>query len=197
MPVPTAFNCHPLYISLSKSCSHCLHKHSKATLIHPVPVVLRETSLRQIIDSDAIDLAVLRSLACDTFGLLTPHIRSRAWPALVGACYDDSAQHVEGLSAITQGRQLGHKDTEQVFYPTPYWMLYRPSALHSLRPFTKVAVDVARSLWRLPPGMKATQRPEMRRQLSAIIDALLCSDPTLCYFQGLHDIAAVFLVHLV
>lgn len=60
----------------------------------------------------------------------------------------------------------------------------------------QVDVDVARSLWNMPRGLAASDRERMRRKLSNVINALLSTNPDLCYYQGLHDIVSVLLVSM-
>ena len=48
-------------------------------------------AIRQALDADTIDLALLRSLAVSPYGLVAPEMRAAAWPALLGLDPSDCA----------------------------------------------------------------------------------------------------------
>ncbi len=59
----------------------------------------------------------------------------------------------------------------------------------------QVAKDIDRSLWKFTKG-KADERTELRKELSAIINAILSRNSELHYYQGFHDITSIFLMIL-
>ncbi len=66
--------------------------------------------------------------------------------------------------------------------------------IHKHKETDQVAVDVARSLWRMPSGISKSQRRSMRKQLSNCINAVLCIRNDTHYYQGLHEICSVLLI---
>eukprot|EP00051_Salpingoeca_urceolata_P007287 m.96359 g.96359 ORF g.96359 m.96359 type:complete len:381 (-) comp15187_c0_seq4:17-1159(-) len=58
----------------------------------------------------------------------------------------------------------------------------------------QVILDVNRSFWRFPEGIRATRRAKLRSDLTECLNAFLAQHRSLCYYQGLHEIAAVFML---
>ncbi|KAL6076913.1 TBC1 domain family member 20-like protein (Fragment), variant 2 [Balamuthia mandrillaris] len=98
-------------------------------------------------------------------GLVNDAVRAKAWPHLLGL----TRAEVQQLPSLTE-LVKEHKDTDQV------------------------AKDVDRSLIHFMEGRRKGERRRLRRELSLIINAALCRNAQLNYFQGYHDIATVFLL---
>ena len=74
----------------------------------------------------------------------------------------------------------------------------RPDALTiESHPFyNQVLLDVNRSLKRFPPSIQEHHRLSMQDQLVKLIMRVLIKNPSLCYYQGYHDICVTFLLVL-
>jgi hypothetical protein len=53
---------------------------------------------------------------------------------------------------------------------------------------------VDRSLWRFPKGIGHPERIQLRRGITDVLDAILGPNPHLHYYQGFHEICAVFML---
>eukprot|EP00042_Codosiga_hollandica_P043954 m.424970 g.424970 ORF g.424970 m.424970 type:complete len:361 (+) comp56680_c0_seq17:3-1085(+) len=69
-----------------------------------------------------------------------------------------------------------------------------PGAVREHPEYNQVELDVARSLWKWPTDANATERKDLREQLSQIIHAILIRHPDLHYYQGFHDVVSVLLL---
>eukprot|EP00041_Stephanoeca_diplocostata_P016400 m.322742 g.322742 ORF g.322742 m.322742 type:complete len:285 (+) comp20357_c0_seq10:291-1145(+) len=58
----------------------------------------------------------------------------------------------------------------------------------------QVQLDVNRSFWRFPKGIRSFERSQLRSRISKIIDKILASDPHLHYYQGFHEICSVLML---
>eukprot|EP00668_Euglena_longa_P033299 GGOE01042845.1.p1 GENE.GGOE01042845.1~~GGOE01042845.1.p1 ORF type:complete len:404 (+),score=79.05 GGOE01042845.1:111-1322(+) len=122
--------------------------------------------IKHVLNEDVIDMTALRRLAAA--GLVNGEARSRAWPRLLGLHpYRDMKVYAD----VHAGR-----------VPVP-----------RCRDADQVEKDVARSLWHIVPPTDLKRR---RKQLSRLLNWALSTDPCLHYYQGLHDVAALFLVHV-
>ncbi|XP_068006329.1 TBC1 domain family member 20 [Melanerpes formicivorus] len=136
----------------------------------PLPDVDAKTKRKvveicQALNSDPIDVAVLRRMAISEGGLLTDEIRCKVWPMLLSVNSDD----LPPLPARKELRE-DSKDYQQVL------------------------LDVRRSLRRFPPGMPDDQREGLQEELIDIILHVLKRNPQLHYYQGYHDIVVTFLL---
>eukprot|EP00050_Salpingoeca_kvevrii_P020012 m.93137 g.93137 ORF g.93137 m.93137 type:complete len:434 (-) comp8674_c2_seq2:271-1572(-) len=68
-----------------------------------------------------------------------------------------------------------------------------PSAQPPAQP-DQVELDVNRSLWRFPTGIRSNRRIRLRESLSRILHSVLAANPHLHYYQGLHELCAVFML---
>ncbi|KAI1825911.1 rab-GTPase-TBC domain-containing protein [Xylaria intraflava] len=117
------------------------------------------------------DIDELRDIALAPGGFLSDHLRSRAWPTLLGLSTDT----MPGSSAETSlsWRHLPrHRDEEQV------------------------GLDVNRSFVYYPNHDSQAELEEKKSELSDLITEVLRKQPYLCYFQGYHDICQVLLLAL-
>lgn len=116
---------------------------------------------------DAADLIQLVRLANTTNGLVDDSSRRRAWPILLG--YGDSGR----VSSDPEWKDLPkHRDEDQV------------------------GLDVNRAFGYYPKMNSDSALQALKGQLSDLIISVLRLHPALCYSQGYHDIAQVFLLVL-
>lgn len=59
----------------------------------------------------------------------------------------------------------------------------------------QVDLDVNRSFWRFPKGIRSTYRLELRRRITLIINAIFTMNPELNYYQGFHEICSVLMLN--
>ncbi|XP_039592863.1 TBC1 domain family member 20 isoform X1 [Polypterus senegalus] len=120
--------------------------------------------IQQALNSDPVDIQILRKTARTVGGLLTDDIRRKVWPKLLSInIYDLPAKPDKDI-------REGHKD------------------------FNQVLLDVRRSMRRFPKGMRDDQREVLQEQLIDIILCILKRNPQLHYYQGYHDIVVTFLL---
>jgi hypothetical protein len=113
------------------------------------------------------DLERLIELATESEGLLNDEIRQTAWPILLGS------RNVEPSEKETPWEHLPpHRDEYQV------------------------QLDVDRSFVYYPDHDTPKQLDARKKQLSDVIVEVLRRHPSLCYFQGFHDIVQVILLVL-
>ncbi|KAH8158267.1 hypothetical protein CIB48_g9987 [Xylaria polymorpha] len=126
----------------------------------------------RIIDAcERKDIDELRDIATTPGGFLSDHLRSRAWPILLGSdagtTSDDSTETPDAWRHLPR-----HRDEEQV------------------------KLDVDRSFVYYPNYKTQAQLEEKKSELSDLITQVLREQPYLCYFQGYHDICQVLLLAL-
>ncbi|KAI0549722.1 rab-GTPase-TBC domain-containing protein [Xylaria curta] len=143
-------------------------RHAEDTNPDAVPhVSVTKSKEDRIIDAcKRKDIDELRDIAIESGGFLSDHLRSQAWPILLGSDADktpddDSWRHLPR-----------HRDEEQV------------------------KLDVDRSFVYYPNDNTQAQLEEKKSELSDLITQVLRTQPYLCYFQGYHDICQVLLLAL-
>ncbi|KAL0961926.1 hypothetical protein UPYG_G00333460 [Umbra pygmaea] len=120
--------------------------------------------IHQALNSDPVEIDILRSAAVSEGGLLTDEIRRKVWPKLLSV-------NVYNLPAKpTKDVRENHRDLNQVL------------------------LDVRRSMKRFPKGMRSDERQVLQEQLVDIILVVLQKNPALHYYQGYHDIVVTFLL---
>lgn len=110
----------------------------------------------------------IAELAVTQDGLILDKWRQKAWPVLLG--YDPNSAHLRDRNdwkALPE-----HRDEDQV------------------------GLDVDRSFVYYPKNMSPRESAERKQELKRVIIEVLRRHPTLCYFQGFHDICQVFLLVL-
>ncbi|TRX96911.1 hypothetical protein FHL15_002217 [Xylaria flabelliformis] len=112
------------------------------------------------------DIDELRDIAIASGGFLSDHLRSRAWPILLGSDADTTPDD-ESWRHLPR-----HRDEDQV------------------------KLDVDRSFVYYPNDNTQAQLEEKKSELSDLITQVLREQPYLCYFQGYHDICQVLLLAL-
>lgn len=60
----------------------------------------------------------------------------------------------------------------------------------------QVDLDVNRSFWRFPKGIRSAYRLELRRRITLIINAIFTMTPELNYYQGFHEICSVLMLNV-
>eukprot|EP01137_Pigoraptor_chileana_P004552 Opistho-2@46346 len=58
----------------------------------------------------------------------------------------------------------------------------------------QIKLDVDRSLFRYPKGIRESERRSLRIKLDRIMNGIICTYPHLHYYQGFHDICSVLLI---
>ncbi|KIW02684.1 uncharacterized protein PV09_06121 [Verruconis gallopava] len=112
------------------------------------------------------NLDLLIELASEDGGFLSDDIRQKAWPILLGSDHVSTAAETEAPWETLPP----HRDEEQV------------------------RLDVHRSFIYYPSNETDKQLDARRVDLEALIVSTLRRHPSLCYFQGYHDICQVFLL---
>ncbi|KAI8946190.1 rab-GTPase-TBC domain-containing protein [Xylaria longipes] len=135
-------------------------------------VLFTESKEGRIIDAcERKDIDELGDLAIAPGGFLSDHLRSRAWPILLGS--DAVTTSDDPTETSGSWRHLPrHRDEEQV------------------------KLDVDRSFVYYPNYKTQTQLEKKKSELSDLITQVLREQPYLCYFQGYHDICQVLLLAL-
>ena len=116
---------------------------------------------------DAGDLRQLVRLANSTDGFINDTLRCRAWPILLGFANSDSFTSDTAWRALPE-----HRDEVQV------------------------RLDVDRAFSYYPKKASEKDMIALKEQLFDLIVSVLRLHPALCYSQGYHDIAQVFLLVL-
>ncbi|KAL2352567.1 GTPase-activating protein gyp10 [Cryomyces antarcticus] len=112
------------------------------------------------------DVEALAALATSRHGLVEDEIRRAAWPVLLG-CSSDAYKQQPPWQSLPP-----HKDEDQV------------------------RLDVNRSFVYYPSNESEKQIDHRKQELSNLITEVLRRHPSLCYFQGYHDIVQVLLLVL-
>ncbi|TMW64707.1 hypothetical protein Poli38472_011587 [Pythium oligandrum] len=137
-------------------------------------LALRLRSLNAATPDDQVDelFQELRELAFAPFGFVSNELRQSIWPVLLGF-HGVKTVHVEHEAHYTRGN-AEHRDDQQI------------------------EKDILRSLWHydVVSNIRESERRAKRRQLTHMINAVLNQDPELYYYQGYHDVSAVFLLVL-
>jgi hypothetical protein len=89
-----------------------------------------------VVNADAIDLVRLRKLALSKFGLVSQEMRRVAWPLLMGLSIADTEEDYTGMSSPG----------------VTVIMMVHVAHVQQHAEWNQVEVDVARSLWKWPPG---------------------------------------------
>ncbi|KAI2625198.1 rab-GTPase-TBC domain-containing protein [Xylaria nigripes] len=132
---------------------------------------IRPNEARILAACEKGDIKELRDIAIAPGGFLSDHLRSRAWPTLLGLGVD--ATQVDSTEDSASWKHLPrHRDEEQV------------------------GLDVNRSFVYYPKDNSEAQLGEKKSALSDLITEVLRRQPYLCYFQGYHDICQVLLLAL-
>jgi len=114
------------------------------------------------------DVASLRKLSA-VRGLVNGAVRVRAWPALLGL--EPGCATPEVVSTYTRFALQRHRDS------------------------STVQCDVDRSLWHFTAGWTEDQRAAKRAALQRLINGVVGKNAaSVCYYQGLHDVASVVLM---
>lgn len=116
---------------------------------------------------DAADLMQLVRLANSTDGLVDDSLRCRAWPILLGYVHSDQYTSETGWRKLPE-----HRDEVQV------------------------RLDVERAFGYYPKKDSEKELRGLKEELFDLIVSVLRLHPALCYSQGYHDIAQVFLLVL-
>ncbi|MCJ1402103.1 hypothetical protein MMC11_005322 [Xylographa trunciseda] len=138
---------------------------------HRSPIDASPTTVEDYIRacSATTDLTTISALSSATGGLLDDRVRCVAWPKLLGS--DVLPTH--SADPMLDWRFLPkHKDEDQV------------------------RLDVNRSFIYYPKNESAQQLDRRKGELSDVITEVLRRHPSLCYFQGFHDIVQVILLVL-
>ncbi|KAI5303640.1 hypothetical protein KEM56_007341 [Ascosphaera pollenicola] len=126
-----------------------------------------EKRLKIVNACEACDKELLSSLATSKGGLVDDDLRKIAWPILLG--YDGCEKEAH---ASDWRDYASHRDEHQV------------------------DLDVNRSFVYYPKGQTELELTQRKEELSLLIRTVLRRYPSLCYFQGYHDIAQVLLLVL-
>ncbi|KAI1148818.1 rab-GTPase-TBC domain-containing protein [Nemania diffusa] len=148
------------------------HQHVEESQANVVPRASIDGRQKEILEGcETKDIGVLRNIALAPGGFLTDHLRSRAWPILLG--FDADAPSDDSTEASASWKHLPmHRDEEQV------------------------KLDVNRSFVYYPNDNSQAQLEKKKSELSDLITQVLREQPYLCYFQGYHDICQVLLLVL-
>ncbi|KAI0537694.1 rab-GTPase-TBC domain-containing protein [Xylaria digitata] len=149
------------------------HPHTEETQADAEPrVSASEVEIARILDAcERKDIDKLKDIAIAPGGFLSDHLRSRAWPILLG--FDAGAVSDISKKVSNSWRHLPrHRDEEQV------------------------KLDVDRSFVYYPNDNSQAQLEGKKAELSDLITQVLRQQPYLCYFQGYHDICQVLLLVL-
>ncbi|PVH99306.1 hypothetical protein DM02DRAFT_615162 [Periconia macrospinosa] len=136
------------------------------------------------------NLDALVHLATTRLGLVTDPLRRTAWPLLLG-CTDrerdrERERHVD-------------KDADDDAKPLPQPDHHEQASWKGLLRHSdeeQVALDVNRAFVYYPKNESEKQLDRRKEELSDVIIQVLRRHPSLCYFQGYHDIAQVLLLVL-
>ena len=117
-------------------------------------------AIRQALDADTIDLVLLRALAVSPYGFVAPEMRAAAWPVLLGLAPSDCALDYARMYQIDRFEDdnesylllLLFMTSSTQEYITSLTVRYSVRGPTAHRDHNQVEVDVARSLWRWPPG---------------------------------------------
>lgn len=110
------------------------------------------------------DVAALRSLAAEEYGLVEDRLRRECWPLLLDVESADKLPALGDRKTLRLSRHAG-----------------------------QVKLDVDRSIKRFPEKMPEKQRTVLQEQLMDLILWVLEQDEALHYYQGYHDICVTVL----
>ncbi|PSN70716.1 hypothetical protein BS50DRAFT_570231 [Corynespora cassiicola Philippines] len=153
----------------SRSVSSASLSTRRNTLVAELSPAEKEKAARitAACSDDSLNLDHLVQLATSTHGLVNDELRRTVWPLLLGC------DHGGARTTGTPWRDLPpHADEGQV------------------------ALDVNRAFVYYPKNETDKQLDARKADLSNVIVEVLRRHPSLCYFQGYHDIVQVFLLVL-
>lgn len=127
-------------------------------------VINREAEIQNILQQQPVDLRALHRISRLPGGFLSNRIRARVWPKLLG---------------INR-------------YNIPDFKMF----IDPHRDCAQIRCDVERSMWNIKQikDWRTMYRERRRVVLSEILLAILCRNPTLNYYQGLHDVVTIFML---
>ncbi|KAI1436656.1 rab-GTPase-TBC domain-containing protein [Xylaria sp. CBS 124048] len=148
------------------------NQHSGDTTDTEPDISISQPEAARIVDAcERGDIDELRDIALAPGGFLSDHLRSRAWPVLLGIGADATPGNY--TKTPDSWRHLPrHRDEEQV------------------------GLDVNRSFVYYPNDNSQAELDEKKAELLDLITEVLRKQPYLCYFQGYHDICQVLLLAL-
>ncbi|KAI0404584.1 rab-GTPase-TBC domain-containing protein [Xylaria palmicola] len=117
------------------------------------------------------DISELKAIAISPGGFVSDHLRSQAWPILLG--FDAVGASDGSANGSNAWRHLPHHRDED-----------------------QVKIDVDRSFVYYPNDNSQAQLEKKKSELLDLITQVLREHPYLCYFQGYHDICQVVLLVL-
>lgn len=124
--------------------------------------------LNDALDSDPVNIELLRKLMVTRGGCVTNDIRCKVWPKLLNINIFDMPQR-------NKNAELENKD----FRNNKWWR--------------QVNLDVDRSHRRFPTETRVSRKRVLQQQLTSTIMRVLCRNPDLNYYQGYHDLAVTLL----
>ncbi|EDV25499.1 uncharacterized protein TRIADDRAFT_24329, partial [Trichoplax adhaerens] len=123
--------------------------------------------INEALETDPVDIRSLRQFALSADGFVNNEIRRKVWPKLINA---NTWKYHDETSTDVVNLYKSHKD----------WM--------------QVVLDVDRCGSRLPPGIRASKRRNLQRQLLNVIMCVISSNSNLHYYQGFHDVCLTLIL---
>jgi hypothetical protein len=131
---------------------------------------ISQRSMKEISLSTAIelhDLDIIREAARSRDGLVVSDLRRQIWPLLLQMEAEDSPKSISNIDSLN---------------------------LPEYRDELQIDLDVNRSFVHYPLTISTTEKDQLRTMLRQILVKFFRNYPSLCYYQGLHDICSVFLL---
>ena len=123
--------------------------------------------INEALDSDPVDIELLRKLMISNEGCVTNDLRCKVWPKLLNV-------------NIFEYPKKRKADIELKEFQANKW-------------WHQVNLDINRCHRRFPQGTRVSRRRVLQHQLTSVIMRVLCRKPELNYYQGYHDIAVTLL----
>lgn len=123
--------------------------------------------LNNALDSDPVNIDILRKLMITKGGCVSNDMRCKVWPKLLNVNVFD----------VPRNKNAEHE--QKKFVCNKWWR--------------QVNLDVDRSHRRFPNETRASRKRVLQQQLTSTIMRVLCRNPELNYYQGYHDIAVTLL----
>lgn len=145
-------------------------KSSKADAVDTQREAFIKAKIRKLnnaLDSDPVNVDLLRKLMISNEGCVTNDIRCKVWPKLLN------------INIFTVPRKKKADVELKEFQENRWWH--------------QVNLDVKRSHRRFPFETRLSRKRVLQHQLTSIIMRVLCRNPELSYYQGYHDIAVTLL----